>query len=192
MESGREGMGILTFLALEVHKRVMEDVVKGVRGDWLEQGVDVLVIDELRDLWSRRLAAVHETPEPEPEAILFGAGAAPPPLPPGRPVPKQAQSGAPEEPSEKKQKIKEEKLEGEESLSSLDSDEDLVHVPAAEDEAEEESNVVLAQWEQVKSSTTTSKGVNAGKFTAKLRLGLASLDGQDYVFKSGEAHLKRW
>jgi hypothetical protein len=179
----------------------MEDVVKGVRGDWLEQGVDPLVIDELRDVWAGRLAAIHD--DPEPEQILFGAGEAaaapPPPLPPGRPMPKgvkrEDNDSEGNEPSEKKPKVA--KLEGEESLSSLgSSDEDLVALPGGEEEADEaeegEGNVVLAQWEQVKSTSTTVQGVSAGKWKAKLRLGLASLNGQDWVFKSAEAHLKRW
>ena len=97
---------------LQLHDKVIDDVVKGVRAEFLEQGVDPLAIDELkevgnehlrvflsfslspliascRQLWRSNLAAIHDD---DAEEVLFGKRPASPPslLPP--PMEKKART----------------------------------------------------------------------------------------------------
>ena len=41
---------LLTPWALQLHDKVIDDTVKGVRAEFLEQGVDPLAIDELKEV----------------------------------------------------------------------------------------------------------------------------------------------
>ena len=179
-----EGDGV-TGSAFRLHRRVMEDVLKTVRTDWLSEGVDPLLPDRLRARWLEKMEARNEVKSEGAVGqaaleLLQGGDAPPPPLPPDapRPVKREAEAAdAPGAAPEKKAKVAE-KESGEESLSSLSDDSDVIH------EEGESDTLILCQFETVKKTKNTWK--------VKLRYGLIATETQDYRFAVANAVLTRW
>ena len=169
----------------KLHRRVMEDVLKTVRADWLAEGVDPLLPDRLRARWEEKMVArdvVKSEGAVNQAALVLLQGEAPPPLPPDAPRPVGAVKrepdapGAAAPPPEKKPKVQKE--EGEESLSSLSDEEDVIA------EGPEGGALLLCQFETVKKTKNTWK--------VKLRYGLLSAETQDYRFAVANSVLTRW
>jgi hypothetical protein len=173
--------------ASKLHRRVMEDVLKAVRADWLAEGVDPLLPDRLRTRWTEKMGArdvvKSEGAVNDAARALLRDGAPAPPLPPDAPRPvgavkreAEADVVAPPPPVEKKAKVVKE--EGEESLSSLSDDSDVI----VEDVGG--GALLLCQFETVKKTKD--------KWKVKLRYGLLSTETQDYRFATANTVLTRW
>merc|ERR1711991_307684 len=130
----------------------MDDTVKGVRSELLEQGVDPSVMTDLRRRWEERLATMRVTATDEDKAaeLLFGDAE-----PPAAAAPVKRERELPPAPIAAEKKVKTEgeaAADGgsdvdEESLSSL-SDSDAV----LQAEQSDCPNLVLCQFETVKKS----------------------------------------
>jgi hypothetical protein len=172
--------------ASKLHRRVMEDVLKEVRADWLAEGVDPLLPDRLRVRWTEKMGArdvvKSEGAVNDAARALLREDAPAPPLPPDAPLPVAAVKREAEAavvappPAEKKAKVVKE--EGEESLSSLSDDSDVI----VEDDGG--GALLLCQFETVKKTKNTWK--------VKLRYGLLSTETQDYRFAVANTVLTRW
>jgi hypothetical protein len=180
--------GEVTASAKKLHLRVVDDVLKNIRAEWLEGGVELATVDALRDMWLTRLQASSEAKnavKKEPglvskaELLLFGDDNAPVSEEENK---KRVSAPPPDDQRDEKKlkRVESQKEVGEESLSSLtdSSDEEEGDVEG------EATNLLLCQFETVKKTKNQWK--------VKMRSGLLMTPTQDYRFTTANATLTRW
>ncbi len=182
-------------IAGKVHARVIDDVLKNIRMDWLDKGVDAGVLDRLRANWMHKLE-VAATSKPVDEAGEKKVK---------NDVKEEEAAEAAEAPEKKLKRVESEKELGEESLSSLTGASSSAFLlfstffffspffsESSDDEVGEQfvnpENLILCQFETVKKTKNQWK--------AKLRNGVVMTRTPngivDYRFTSATATLTRW
>mmetsp|Transcript_1118 Transcript_1118/g.3924 ORF Transcript_1118/g.3924 Transcript_1118/m.3924 type:complete len:177 (+) Transcript_1118:386-916(+) len=167
---------------VEVYKNVVEEVIKRVRDDFRQEGLEEQLVYELQTVWENK---------------LFETGAIGPEAPTEANIEVKEEEGAVADVDGKRKasdalgEVKKEendtdgraskrvkKEEGDEDVDDDDGDEGLSDVDLDDEEdPDTKGNLVLAQYERV----TRTKN----KWKCVLRDGIMKINGRDWVFSKG-------